>query len=63
MLSQALDKATPNSIKSSAAPLAYKALQHVITDDYGWTMLEHIHIHIAPHLGGKADDPQRIFLT
>ena len=58
MLSQALDKATPNSIKSSAAPLAYKALQHVITGDCVWKILEHLLIHSAPHIGGKANDPQ-----
>ena len=39
VMSRILSKTIPNSINSSAAPLAYNALQHIITDDYGGTML------------------------
>ena len=59
MLSRSLSKDTPNYIKSYAATLAYKSVQHVITDDYGWMIVEHLLIRCDTHLGGKANDLQK----
>ena len=59
ILSRDFAKFTPNLIKRSAATFSYKELQHVITENDGWKMLEQILIHRAPHLGDKVDDPQK----
>ena len=56
---RALAKAIPNSIIFPAAPLSYKYLQHVITEDYGWRVLEYVLRKIAPNLGGKAEVLQK----
>ena len=57
---RALPQATPNTILRPDAPPAYKSLQHVITEDDGPRMLGHDLRKRAPHLGGKAEDIQKM---
>ena len=59
ILYRALAKAIPNAILRPAAPLAYNAIQHVITEDDIRIMLEHVFRKISLHLGGKAEDQQK----
>ena len=54
-----LTKDIPNTILSTTSPLAYKDPQHVITEDGGWIMLEHVLRKKAPRLGHKAEDLQK----
>ena len=56
---RSLAESIPNYIRSYAETLEYKSLQQVISYDYGWTILEHLLIHHAQHLGGKVDDLQK----
>ena len=42
-----------------AALPAYKYLQHIITEDDCWIMLEHFFRKRSPHLGGKAECMQK----
>ena len=56
---QSLSKAITNSILRPNAPLAYKALQHFITEDVVWIILEHILRIQDPYLNGKAWDLQK----
>ena len=60
ILSWMLAKDIPKSTMSSDATLAYKGLQHVITDDDGCMIMENILIYHAAHLGGKLDDLQKM---
>ena len=41
-MSQFIAKAIPNSILSIYEPLTYKGIQHIITKDNVWVMLERI---------------------
>ena len=59
MLSLVLAKTIPNFTKTSLAPLEYKALQHAINDDDGWTMVEHLLVHCDPYLSAKEDGLQK----
>ena len=42
IMSRAISKAITNVILIPAAPLVYKPLQHVIKEDNGWRMIEHV---------------------
>ena len=54
-----LTKAIPNFISCTDTPMAYKTLQHIITEDGVWKIPENLLRHWAPHPGDKEEDLQK----